>query len=93
MKHEEINALAHLARLNISEDSVDDVTDSLNNILALADQLQEINTDGVIPMSHPLDAIQRLRADTVSEDNQRDVLMATAPAIDQGLFLVPKVID
>ncbi len=93
MKHDDITALAHLARININDDMVDDVTENINNILALVDQLQEANTDGVEPMSHPLDATQRLRADSVSEDNQRDSLQANAPAVESGLFLVPKVIE
>lgn len=93
MKHEDISALAHLARINISDDMVDDVTSNLNNILKLVDQLQQADTEGVMPMSHPLDAHQRLRVDEVSETNQREALQSNAPAVDNGLFLVPKVID
>ncbi len=93
MKHEDITALAHLARINVNDDMVEDTTNSINNILALVDQLQQANTDGVEPMSHPLDATQRLRADEVSESDQRDTLQANAPAVESGLFLVPKVIE
>jgi aspartyl-tRNA(Asn)/glutamyl-tRNA(Gln) amidotransferase subunit C len=59
----------------------------------LVDQLQSVETEGVEPMSHPMDAVQRLRADRVTEPNQRDALQAIAPAVENGLFLVPKVID
>lgn len=93
MKHDDIMSLANLARININEDIVEDVTNNINNILTLVDQLQQADTDGVEPMSHPLDAVQRLRADTVTEENQRDALQAIAPATENGLFLVPKVID
>ena len=93
MKHEDIAALAHLARININDDMVDDVTSTINNIFTLVDQLQQADTDGVTPMSHPLDAEQRLRADEITETNQRNKLQANAPAVDNGLFLVPKVID
>lgn len=93
MKHEEIIALAHLARININDDIVDDVTHNINNVLALVEQLQEANTDGVEPMSHPLDATQRLRADEVTESDQRDTLQTTSPAVEAGLFLVPQVIE
>jgi aspartyl-tRNA(Asn)/glutamyl-tRNA(Gln) amidotransferase subunit C len=93
VKHEDITALAHLARINVNDDMVEDTTNSINNILALVDQLQQANTDGVEPMSHPLDATQRLRADEVSESDQRDTLQANAPAVESGLFLVPKVIE
>jgi aspartyl-tRNA(Asn)/glutamyl-tRNA(Gln) amidotransferase subunit C len=93
VKHDEITALAHLARININDNMVEDVTNNINDILALVGQLQEANTDGVEPMSHPLDATQRLRLDEVSETNQREQLQANAPAVESGLFLVPKVIE
>ncbi len=93
MEASEIAKLAQLARINIEADMVDEVTESIGSILNLVDQLQAVDTSGVEPMSHPMDAVQRLRADVVSEENQRDNLQATAPATDKGLFLVPKVID
>lgn len=93
MEASEIAKLAQLARINIEADMVDEVTESISSILNLVDQLQAVDTDGVEPMSHPMDATQRLRADIVNEENQRDALQATAPATDKGLFLVPKVID
>ncbi|MFT7387951.1 MAG: aspartyl-tRNA(Asn)/glutamyl-tRNA(Gln) amidotransferase subunit C [Candidatus Endobugula sp.] len=93
MKHDEINALAHLARINIDDDLLDNITDNINNILSLVDQLQQADTDNVEPMSHPLDATQRLRADKVTEGDQREQLQAVAPATEAGLFLVPQVIE
>lgn len=93
MKHDDITALAHLARIHINDDMIEGTTNSINNILALIDQLQQTDTEGVEPMSHPMDACQRLRTDEVSENNQRERLQANAPAVDAGLFLVPKVIE
>lgn len=93
MKHDDITALANLAHINIDDGMVEDVTNNINNILALVDELQQADTEGVLPMSHPLDATQRLRADDVTENDQRDALQANAPATENGLFLVPKVID
>ena len=93
MNQDDIAALGHLARININNDMVADVTDNINSILDLVNELQQANTDGVTPMSHPLDASQRLRIDAVSENNQRDALQAIAPATASGLYLVPKVID
>ncbi|MGS2717694.1 Asp-tRNA(Asn)/Glu-tRNA(Gln) amidotransferase subunit GatC [Eionea flava] len=93
VKHDDITALAHLARININDDLIDNVTDNINNILGLVDQLQQANTDGVEPMSHPLDATQRLRQDNVTEKDQREALQANAPATESGLFLVPQVIE
>lgn len=93
VKDDEITALAHLARINIDNNIVNEVTDNINTILGLVDQLQQADTTGVTPMSHPLDANQRLRIDEVSEANQRESLQAIAPSTDNGLFLVPKVIE
>lgn len=89
----EIAKLANLARINIEDDMANDVADSIGRILKLVDQLQQADTEGVEPMSHPMDAEQHLRADKVTEANQRDSLQACAPAVEKGLFLVPKVID
>ncbi|MDN3638905.1 Asp-tRNA(Asn)/Glu-tRNA(Gln) amidotransferase subunit GatC [Simiduia curdlanivorans] len=89
----DIEKLGELARLEISEATIDEVTNRLANVLALVDQLQAADTDNVAPMAHPMDAIQRLRADLVTEPNQRDAFQAIAPATEDGLYLVPKVID
>ncbi|MEO0442698.1 MAG: Asp-tRNA(Asn)/Glu-tRNA(Gln) amidotransferase subunit GatC [Pseudomonadota bacterium] len=93
MDAEDIHKLAQLARINIDNEMIDEVAASITTILALVDQLQAADTEGVAPMSHPMDAVQRLRADTITEPNQREALQANAPATAEGLFLVPKVID
>jgi aspartyl-tRNA(Asn)/glutamyl-tRNA(Gln) amidotransferase subunit C len=89
----EIAKLAQLARINIEPEMVDEVTESITRILNLVDQLKAADTTDVEPMAHPLDLVQRLRADVITEINQREELQAVAPAVDKGLFLVPKVID
>lgn len=89
----QVEMVAKLARLKVEDHELDDYVSSLNSILELADQLQSVNTDGVEPLANPLDAAQRLRADTVTETDQRDKLQANAPQAENGLFLVPKVID
>ncbi|WP_188149968.1 Asp-tRNA(Asn)/Glu-tRNA(Gln) amidotransferase subunit GatC [Teredinibacter waterburyi] len=89
----EIEKLAHLARLNINDETIDETAKSITGVLALVDQLQAANTDGTAPMAHPLDAIQKLRIDEVSEPNQRERFQAIAPATEDGLYLVPKVIE
>ncbi len=91
-KHE-IEKLSRLARLSVSEEDSADVADRITRILDLVDQLQAVDTTGVAPMSHPLDAVQRLRADEVTELNQREAFQAIAPNAEQGLYLVPKVIE
>lgn len=89
----QVETVARLARLKIEESELDATVSSLNSILELVDHLQAVDTEGVEPLANPLDAAQRLRADVVSEENQREKLQANAPAAEKGLFLVPKVID
>ncbi len=93
IERQEVEQLARLARLSLDESTVARTTASLGDVLKLIDQLQAIDTRGVAPMAHPLDAVQRLRADVVTEPNQREALLALAPAAEDGLFLVPKVIE
>ncbi len=89
----DVEKIAHLARLQIDNNDVPEYARNLSNILDLVDQMQSVDTDGVAPLAHPLDAVQRLRADQVSEQNQREQLQAVSPAVENGLFLVPKVIE
>lgn len=90
---EDIKKIAHLARLQVSSEEAEKLSGDIANILALVDQLQSADTTGVEPMANPLDAIQVLRADEVTEHNQRDKYQAVAPATEDGLYLVPKVIE
>lgn len=93
MKKSEIDKVATLARLRVSPAEADEVTARIGEILAMIDQMQAVDTTGVEPLAHPLDAVQRLRADEVTEADRRDQLLALAPANRNGLFVVPKVID
>lgn len=88
-----VASVAELARLAINDDELSDYQQALNDILALVDQLQGVDTSTVEPLANPLDATQRLRADVVTEGNQREQLMSVAPHAEGGFFLVPKVID
>lgn len=89
----DIEKLAELARIQITDDQVTATADRLANVLALVDQLQDADTTGVSPMAHPMDAVQRLRPDAVTEPNRRDAFQAIAPATEAGLYLVPRVIE
>ena len=89
----DVEKIAHLARLAISEEDVPGYADNLSSILELVEQMNAVNTDEVTPMAHPLDAVQRLREDEVSETDQRDHFQAVAPSVENGLYLVPKVIE
>jgi len=88
-----VSQVAGLARIRVSEAEIPELTQRLGNILAMVDALQAARTEGIEPLSNPLDATQRLRPDAVTEPNQRDRLLALAPASEQGLFLVPRVIE
>ncbi len=89
----EVEKIAHLAQLHISEFETREVTTRITDILVLIDQMQSVDTDAIEPLAHPLDLVQRLRADKITEENQRDKLQQLAPASEDGLYLVPKVLD
>jgi len=82
-----------LARLEVTDDEFADTVDKLSRIVDFVDQLSQADTEGVVPMAHPLDVAQRLRADVVTESDQRDDFQQNAPAVAEGLYLVPKVIE
>ena len=89
----QLEDVAHLARLGVDEKALSDLAGDVNQILGHAQLLADDRLDRLEPMAHPLDQSQYLRPDAVTEANQREQLMAAAPARDQGLFLVPKVIE
>jgi aspartyl-tRNA(Asn)/glutamyl-tRNA(Gln) amidotransferase subunit C len=93
LDHTDINRIAHLARLQIDEQDVADYVRNLSDILGFVEQMNGVDTLDVVPMAHPLDAVQRLRPDVVTEDNQRELFQAQAPQTEAGLYLVPKVIE
>ncbi len=89
----DVTQIAHLARLGIDKQDIDSYTKDLSGILDLMTQMSELNTDNVDPMAHPMDQVQRLRVDTISEQNNREKFMSIAPQAEAGLYLVPKVIE
>jgi aspartyl-tRNA(Asn)/glutamyl-tRNA(Gln) amidotransferase subunit C len=94
---DQLQRIALLARIAVSPQEAQGVTDRLNQVLGLIDQLQAVDTRGIEPMSHALDAQlavrQRLRPDAVTETDRRDDYQRVAPAVEGGLYLVPKVIE
>ncbi len=93
LERSDVERIAHLARLEINEADIPKYAHNLSNILDLVTQMEATNTTGIEPMAHPQAATQRLRADEVSEENQRDKFQAIAPQVEKGLYLVPKVIE
>ena len=89
----DIAKLARLARIHIADGEAAELRDRLDAILHMVDAMQAVDTEGVVAMANPNDAVQRLRADIVSEGNAREQLQANAPLTEDGLFLVPKVIE
>lgn len=90
---QELNQIAHLARLSLDEQTLTNSTEQMNNILGFVEQLNEVNTSNINPMAHPLEMTQRLRVDEVSESDEHEIFQAIAPQIEQQLYLVPTVIE
>ena len=90
---DDVKNIAHLARLNINESDIEHYASSLSSILDLVAQMDSVDTREVTPMAHPLDVAQRLREDEVLEHNQREHFQKIAPQTENGLYLVPKVIE
>jgi aspartyl-tRNA(Asn)/glutamyl-tRNA(Gln) amidotransferase subunit C len=90
---DQIHRIAHLARLELAETEAEAMRAQINGILAMVDQMRAVDTTGVAPMSHPQEVTQRLRDDTVTEGDQREAFQSIAPAVEDGLYLVPKVIE
>jgi len=93
LDNKEVEKIAQLARLHISEQDSAEVSRRISDILSLIDQMQSVDTAEVKPLAHSFDAVQPLRADEVTESNQRDALQQIAPATENGLYLVPRVIE
>ncbi len=90
---QDIERIAHLARIRVTPADVADVQIKLGGIFKLIDEMQAVNTQGIEPMSHGLDMVLRLRDDAVTETNHRDKFQKNAPQAADGFFLVPKVIE
>jgi len=90
---DQLQRIALLARIDVSAEEAQGVAQRLNRVLGMIDQLQAVDTQGIEPMSHALDVVQRLRPDAVTESDRRDDYQQGAPAVEQGLYLVPKVIE
>ena len=93
LTREQIEKIATLARVELSGETAGEVTENVSRIVDFFDVLNGVDTEGVAPMAHPLDMTQRLRPDTVTEVNQREKYQQSAAQIDDGLYLVPKVIE
>jgi aspartyl-tRNA(Asn)/glutamyl-tRNA(Gln) amidotransferase subunit C len=89
----EIEKIAELARVRISDAEIGEVTDRISSILDMVSQMQAVDTSAIEPMANPLDALQRLRADKITETDQHAAFQAIAPAVEADLYLVPRVVE
>ena len=90
---DDVRRLARLARIAIQPEESGGVLDRLNRVLGLVDQMRAVDTGGIEPMAHAVDLVQRLWPDDVRESDQRELYQSVAPAVEDGLYLVPKVIE
>lgn len=90
---DEVKKIAKLAGLDVDDADLESYATNLSNILDLVAQMEAVDTTGVTPMSHPFDAVQRLREDVVTETDRREEFLAIAPKTEDGLYLVPKVLE
>lgn len=90
---EDVEKIAHLARIALSEDDIPAYARDLSNILDFVDQMSQVDTSGITPMAHPQEVSARLRPDEVTESDQHELYQAHAPQVEAGLYLVPKVIE
>ena len=95
---DDVSRIAKLAQLELNEQQKTNSLAELNNIFALVEQMRAVNTEGITPLSHPIAALMpelalRLRDDVVNEENQREHFQQVAPATQDGLYLVPRVVE
>ena len=93
VNEQQVRHVARLARLALGDDEIAKMVPELNNILSWVEQLGEVDTEGVEPLTAVIDQKLRLRSDEVTEGNCRDEILANAPAAEHGFFVVPKVIE
>ena len=93
MNKETIIKISDLAKIDIKDDQIDDILTSLEKILNLVDEMNSVNTDSVIPMSHPLNLKQELRKDAVEAADERELFQKNNKYTDNGYYIVPKIID
>lgn len=90
---EQIHKIAHLAKLRVDDQSLAEISTQMDNIMALIDQMEQADTSGIEPLSHPQDPVLRLREDKVTDTDRRDDFMQLTEHSEDGLYLVPRVIE
>lgn len=90
---EQVRRIAHLARIGLAADEADRYIGDLESILTMVERMHAVDTTAVTPLAHPIDVTARLRPDVVTEADQRDAYQTDAPAVANGFYLVPRVVE
>ncbi len=90
---EQVRRIAHLARIGLAADEAQRYIGDLESILGMVERMRAVPTDGVVPLPHPIDVGQRLRPDVVTEQDERELFQTDAPAVADGFYLVPRVVE
>ncbi len=93
LSRSEMNNVAHLARLEIADEEASAFADNLSRIIEFVEQLKQASTEDVLPMAHPLEMVQRLRADVATETDRHQLYQQNAPKVEADLYLVPRVLE
>ena len=93
LTEKDVTKIAHLARLEIKANEIPKHVENLSKILDFVEQINSVNTENIEPIAHPLDGNGRMREDVITETDQREICQSIAPKTEEGLYLVPKVID
>lgn len=93
INRKEVQQIAVLAKLNVSKDEIDTIVTSLDSVVEMINHINEVDTDNVKPMANPMDAVQRLRADIVTQTSNKEILLSMATNADDDYFLVPTVVE
>ena len=93
INRKEVEQIAVLAKLSVSEVEIDAIAESLHSVVEMINHINEVETDNINPMANPMDAVQRLRADVVTEKSNKDQLLSMAPQEDGDYYLVPTVVE
>ena len=93
LSRDDVHRIAELARIEVPEEGLAALQQSLNGIFGLIEQMRAVDTAGVEPMAHAVEVVQRLRDDRVTEADQHELFQSSAPQVEDGLYLVPRVIE
>ena len=93
INRKEVEQIAVLAKLSVSEAEIDSIASSLDSVVHMINHINEVETQNIVPMANPMDAVQRLRADIVTETSNKEKLLAMATQVDDDYYLVPTVVE